>query len=97
MAKKKSRASKVSMGGRQKRNVAREEKRQARFAAKREAGKAYEYKPISAKPGSKAWKEEKAIRAEKAKSSKLPYARIKSAFAKLDNEMAKRQEAAKNK
>lgn len=97
MGKKKTRTSRVSMGGRQKANVAREAKRQAKFAEKRENGTAYEYKPIPFKKGTKAYNEEKLIRAEKSKSSKLPIARLKSIFAKLNNELEEKEELNKKK
>lgn len=94
MGKQKSRSSRVSNGGRTKANKAQEAKRQAKFAAKREAGNAYKYEPIKAKKGTRAWYAEKLERAEKAKSSRLPYARLTSIFAKLNNEIAKEKEAA---
>lgn len=97
MAKKKSRASKVSMGGRQKAHVAQETKRQAKFAAKRESGNAYEYKANPYKKGTRDWHIEAAARAEKAQSSRLPLARLTSIFAKLDNQLAKEAMVNKDK
>ena len=88
------RVSRVSNGGRTKANKAQEAKRQAKFAAKREAGKAYVYKANPYKPYTKKWWIEKNKRAEKAKSSRVPYAIITSIFAKLDNEIAKEKEVA---
>ena len=98
MAKQKSRSSRVSNGGRTKANKAQEAKRQAKFSAKREAGKAYEYKANPYKKGSRDWKHEKRAREEKriASMRKLPLARLTSIFAKLDNKMAIEKEAKKN-
>lgn len=91
MAKKRSRASRISDGGRQKRNVAHEEVRQARFARRKEAGKEYHYKknPYDKKTQYEQWHDEDLKRREKAQSSKLPYARLQSIFAKLENQLAK--------
>lgn len=97
MAKKKSRASKVSMGGRQKAHIAQEAKRQAKFAAKRESGNAYEYKPNPYKKGTVKWRLEAASRAEKTQSSKLPLVKLTSIFAKLDNQLAEEAVVNKNK
>lgn len=94
MGKQKSRSSRVSNGGRTKANKAQEAKRQAKFAAKREAGNVYKYEPIKAKKGSVEYIIAKAERVEKAKSSKLPYARLTSIFAKLDNQIAAEKERA---
>ena len=68
MGKKKSRTSKTSNGGRQKANVAHEEKRQAKFAAKREAGTNYVYKSNPYEHGTVKWAVEKAKRAIKTES-----------------------------
>ena len=97
--KKSSGTSKVSMGGRQKANLAHEAKRQEKFKAKRESGKAYEYKsnPYNKKTDYEAWHDEDLKRKEKAKSSKLPYAQLTSIFAKLNNELKKEELAAKAK
>ena len=89
----KKRESRQSLGMKSAIHKRQEEKRQARFAARREAGKAYEYKPNPFKKGTAKWYAENATRAEKNKSSKLPYARLTSIFAKLDNEIAKKKEA----
>ena len=85
----KKRTSKVSNGGRTKANKAHEAKRQAKFKAKRDAGKAYEYKSNPYKKGSNEWMRENEERKNKAKSSKLSYARLQSLFAKQDNELEK--------
>lgn len=87
----------VSNGGRQKANLRKEEKRQAKFAAKREAGKAYTYQPIEAKKGTREYRREKMDRAEKAKSSKLPLARWTSIMKKLSNQLTKEAEENKKK
>ena len=100
MAKKKSRQSRVSSGKMKDIRKAREAKRQAKFAAKREAGKAYEYKSIEqklvdagfkpkTKAYNKAYAEEKRNRIVKAKSSRSEYAIWKSMNQKLDVELAK--------
>lgn len=94
MAGQNKRVSRVSNGGRTKAHKAQEAKRQAKFAAKREAGKAYVYKANPYKPYTKKWWIEKNKRAEKAKSSRISYAIITSIFAKLDNEIAKEKETA---
>ena len=97
--KKSSSTTKVSNGGRQKANLAHEAKRQAYFAKKREEGRAYQYKknPYDPKTQPEEWATEQFLRLEKAKSHKLPYAQLKSFFAKLDNYLAdeekKRKEA----
>ena len=98
MAKQKSKTGKISNGGRQEANLRKEAKRQAKFSAKREAGKAYEYKANPYKKGSRDWKREKRAREEKriASMRKLPLARLTSIFAKLDNRMAIEKEVKKN-
>lgn len=91
MSKKKSRPSRVSLGGRLKANKHHEEKRQAKFKKKIEEGKQYSYKPnpYDKKTQYEQWHDEDLKRREKAKSSKLPYAQLQSIFAKLDNELQK--------
>lgn len=79
---------KVSNGGRQRANVAHAAKRQAKFAAKRENGTAYEYKPNPYEKGTYEWRRERAERAEKNISHKTHYAKMRSIFAKLDNQIA---------
>lgn len=95
MAKKKSRTSRASLGGRQKANLAHEAKRQEKFAKKRENGTAYIYKPNPYKEGSQEYLHEQLERQEKNKSSKLPYAQLKSFFAKLEYELAQEKLKAK--
>lgn len=95
MSKQKSRASRVSLGGRQKSNVAHEQKRQERFKKKREEGRSYEYKKNPYKEGTAEYEHERLVREEKNRSSRLPYARLDSLFAKLDNWLAKQNELAK--
>lgn len=91
MAGKKSKSSGVLSSGKMKEiRKAREAKRQAKFAAKREAGKAYEYKPNPFKKGTPEYAEEKLARQEKAKSSKCEFAWYKNQFAKLDNKLNKK-------
>lgn len=98
MGKQRSRASRVSNGGRQKANVAHEAKRQARFAKRREAGTAYQWKPNPYKKGTKAWHDEETIRKEKRWSnSRSDIAIFRSIMAKLDNKLAKEQMANKER
>ena len=85
MGKKKSRTSRVSSGKMAKIRKARAEKREAKFAAKREAGLAYEYKKNPFKEGSKEWAREKMERANKTHGSKCEYAKFESIMRKLDN------------
>ena len=85
MGKKKSRTSRVSSGKMAKISKARAEKREAKFAAQREAGLAYEYKKNPFKEGSKEWAREKMERANKTHGSKCEYAKFESIMRKLDN------------
>ena len=85
MGKKKSRTSRASSGKMAKIRKARAEKREAKFAAKREAGLAYEYKKNPFKEGSKEWAREKMERANKTHGSKCEYAKFESIMQKLDN------------
>ena len=85
MGKKKSRTSRVSSGKMAKIRKARAEKREAKFAAKREAGLAYKYKKNPFKKGSKEWAREKMERANKTHGSKCEYAKFESIMRKLDN------------
>lgn len=74
-------------------NESREDKRQAKFARKREEGRAYTYAPNPYRKGTNDYIIESIKRAEKSKSKKTPVAQWKSIMAKLDNELA----AKKNK
>ena len=85
MGKKKSRTSRASSGKMAKIRKARAEKREAKFAAKRKAGLAYEYKKNPFKKGSKEWAREKMERANKTHGSKCEYAKFESIMRKLDN------------
>lgn len=90
MAKKGGKSSGVMSSGKMKEiRKAREAKRQAKFAAKREAGKAYEYKPISFKKGTSEYEVERLARAEKNKP-KNEVAWYRSQFAKLDHKLGKK-------
>ena len=91
MAKKKSRSSRMSTGKTKEIRKAREAKRQAKFAAKREAGNAYEYKPNPYKKGTSEYEAERLNRAEKAKSCKTEVQWYRSQFAKLDNALKKKK------
>lgn len=88
----------ISNGGRQKAKVHQNEKRMSKFAKKREEGKQYVYHKNSYDPKTQAeqWAQEEYDRKQKAKSSKLPYARLTSIFAKLQNEVDKEKLRAKS-
>lgn len=89
MAKKATVKGKLSSGNRSKINAAREERRQAKFAKKREDGCAYEYKPIPFEKGTVEYAHEKLERAVKTVSKKTPLARMTSIMRKLDNQLVK--------
>lgn len=89
------RASRTSHGGRQKANLAYEAKRQAKFAAKRANGTAYEYKPIAAEKGSSEWYAERAERARKNVNHRTDIAIFTSIMAKLKNRLKAEEQAAK--
>lgn len=95
MAKKKSRASRISNGGRKKANLHKEEKRQAKFAAKRGTDKEYKYTPNPYEKGTPDYYAEQFDRAVKNNSKKLPIAQWDSMMKKLDNELEKEKEIAK--
>lgn len=97
MAKKRSRTSRMSSGKKTSINKAREAKRQAKFAEKRENGTNYVYEPIKAKKGTNDYNREKLERAEKAKSSRTPYAQWQTVMAKLNNAIVKAEMEAKEK
>lgn len=67
----------------------RNEKRITRFAARREAGKTYEYKPNPYADHSEAHIRENEIRAMKNVDRRLPIQKLTSAMRKLDNMLAK--------
>lgn len=81
------RTSRTSNGGRQKTNVAREERRQARFSAKRGTDREYKWSPNPYDPETEKEKfaQEQYERSHKNQSRKLEYAQTASVFAKLDN------------
>lgn len=85
MAKKKSRKSRTSNGGRQKANLNHELNRQAKFKKKRDEGTNYVYQPNPYKKGTKKYFDEKQRRAEKNKTRKTEYAAFTSIMAKLEN------------
>ncbi|MFA6832078.1 MAG: hypothetical protein WCR36_07395 [Bacteroidaceae bacterium] len=90
------RKSRVSSGKTKAINIAREERRQARFARKREEGLAYEYESIPFVMGTEEYYEEEMARAEKTKSRKLPLARFTSIMKKLDNQLVQQKQRLKN-
>lgn len=71
--------------------------REERMQKRRDAGKVYTYKKNPYEKGTKEWVKEELARAEKRKSKKTHYAKMASVFAKLDNELAKAELAAKKK
>lgn len=71
--------------------------REERMQKRRDAGKVYTYKKNPYEKGTKEWVKEELARAEKRKSNKPHYAKMASVFAKLDNELAKAELAAKKK
>ena len=73
----------------------RAEKRAAKFAKRREDGKAYEYKPNPYKKGTKEYARERRERAAKNKPKKTEFERMKSIFTKLDNEISKQKKEEK--
>lgn len=91
--------------GRRERNKAirqqKAQKREEKFRQRREAGKAYEYKPIPYDPESLDKNERKAFFAEQTKRAaknvdrRLPLQRETSIFDKLDREIAKQKAADK--
>lgn len=85
MAKKVNSTGKISSGNRKKINIAKEERRQALFAKRREEGKGYEYKPNPYPKDSDEYNQERRRRAEKNMSQKTPVAKMRSVMAKLDN------------
>lgn len=100
--KKSSSSGKVSQGGRKKANQIKEAKRQRYFAKKKEEEREYHYKknPFDPKTQPEEYATEQYKRLQKAKSHRLPYAKLTSFFAKLDNYLAgeekKRKEALNN-
>lgn len=82
----------MSSGNGKKARIAREAKRQAKFAAKREAGTAYKWQPNPYKKGSDDWVAEEGARREKRwANSRTDVAIFTSIMAKLDNQIAKAQ------
>ena len=96
MAKKAKATGKMSSGNKAAQNKAKEDRRQAKFAKKREEGRAYEYKPIPYAKGTVEYAHEKLARAEKTVSKKTPVARMTSIMRKLDNQLAKEKMERKN-
>lgn len=100
MAKQNIKTSKISSGNKKQNNIKKEKARQAKFAAKREAGLAYEYKENPFREGSNEWAREKMERANKTHGSKCEYAKFESIMRKLDNWLeaeAAKATAARNK
>ena len=77
-----------------------DEKCRARFAKRREDGKAYEYKPNPYEKGSRDYNIEAFIRAEKNQSHKTEYQTVVSTLRKLQNDLdriAKEEKATMDK
>lgn len=72
-------------------------KRMAKFAARREAGKTYEYKPNPYKEGTNDWNRENLTRKEKNKSKKTELQIITSTLRKLKNQLVKEEKEMKLK
>lgn len=71
--------------------------REERMSRRREAGKGYTYKPNPYPKNSREYIEEKAMRAFKNVSHKLPTAKMTSIMAKLENFLAKEESKIKKK
>lgn len=97
MAKKKSRTSRVSSGKMAGIHKAQEEKRQTKLAARKEAGKGYEYKKNPFKKNTFGYEAERVVRWHKQNDGKLPYARITGLFRKLQNKIDAEKAAEKEK
>lgn len=65
----------------------RDEKRRARFAKRKEEGKAYEYEPIPYEKGSKDYNREARIRTQKNQSHKTEYQTVTSILQRIQNEL----------
>ena len=97
MAKKAKATGKVSSGNRSSMNKAKEERRQARFAKRKEEGKGYTYQPIPYKKDTKEYFDKLRDRAAKNVSHKTPIQRFTSIMRKLDNQLAKERKDVKEK
>ena len=73
----------------------RDKKLKAKFAKRREEGKAYEYKPNPYEEGTNEYNREVLSRMDKNKYHKTEFQRWRSIFAKLDNEIELEKKAAK--
>lgn len=74
----------------------RDKKRREKFAKRREEGKTYKYEKNPYEPDTREYNHEALIRAEKNKSKKTEPQRLRSLFAKLDNEINKEIKQMKN-
>jgi hypothetical protein len=68
-----------------------------KFAKRREAGKIYQYKPNPFPKGSDEYYEEQVKRAEKNAFKTLGFAKLRSIYAKLDFQIAKKEKESKEK
>lgn len=75
---------------------ARDEKRRAKFAQRREDGKVYNYTPNPYKEGTSEYNKEVLARKEKTVSKKTEWQRIESIMRKLQNEIEKKKKLIKN-
>lgn len=96
MAKKAKATGKMSSGNKAAQNKEKEDRRQAKFATKRDEGRAYEYKPNTYAKGTVEYAHEKIVRAEKTIGKKTPVARLTSIMRKLENQLAKEKMERKN-
>ena len=79
-----SKPSTISSGKTNSIHIAQEAKRQAKFAARREAGKVYKYEPIKEKKYSKKWWKETKKRQIKNASSRSEFNRWRGFYAAQD-------------
>ena len=77
--------------------ITKHEKRMARFAKRREEGKAYEYSPNPFTKGTKEYIQEEKRRSEKNVNHKTPLQTMASIMKKLDNQLAKERMARKER
>lgn len=97
MAQQKCRKSRRSSGNKAVINKAKEERRQIKFADKREEGRTYKYKPIPYAKGTIEYQREKMERAAKIVSKKTPVAIFTSIMKKLENQLEKEKTERKSR
>ena len=97
MAQQKRRTSRRLSGNKSAINKAKEERRQAKFARRAEAGKVYEYKHNPYKKGTDEYRKEQRKRDKKNVDHKTPVARWTSIMNKLDSRLAIEQKERKER